>query len=98
MGYEMKVPVGMLFKKMFCCKCGVKLQKKKISKLNFRGDADFKRIKYGHTVILDKQQIIDSVVYLCPNCNIITEYNEQLNISKIQKKINKLILDDNDLK
>ena len=98
MGYEMKVPVGMLFKKMFCCKCGVKLQKKKMSKIHFKGDAEFKSIKYGYTVSLDKRQIIDSVVYFCPNCNIIIEYNEQLNISKIQKKINKLILDDNDLK
>ena len=69
MGYEMKVPVGMLFKKMFCCKCGVKLQKKKMSKIHFKGDAEFKSIKYGHTVILDKRQIIDSVVYFCPNCN-----------------------------
>ena len=98
MGYEIKIPVGMLFKKMFCCKCGAKLQKKKLSKINLKGDADFKSIKYGHTVILDKHQTIDKIVYFCPNCNIITEYNEQLRISSIQKRVNKLILDDNDLK
>ena len=98
MSYEIKVHVGMLFKKMFCCKCGIKLQKKKMSKINFKGDIGFKRIKYGHTISLDKKQIIDSVVYFCPNCNIITKYPVQLIISKIQKKKNKLILDDNDLK
>lgn len=97
MGYEIKIHVGMFLKKMFCCKCGIKLQKKKLSKINLKGDADFKRIKYGHTVILDKHQIIDNVVYFCPNCNIITEYNEQLRISNIQKKVNKLILDDTEL-
>jgi len=98
MGYEIKIPVVMLFKKMFCCKCGVKLQKKKLTKMNSKGDADFKRIKFGHTVVLDKHQSIENVVYFCPNCNIITEYNEQLRISNIQKKVNRLILDDTELK
>ena len=98
MGYEMKIPIGMLYKKMFCCKCGAKLQKKKISKLISKGDTDYKRIKYGHTVILDKRQIRERLVYFCPFCNIITEYIEQLRISNIQKKKNNLILDDNDLK
>ena len=94
MGYEIKIPIGMLFRKMFCCKCGRKLNRTKRSKINFKGDKDFKRIKYGHTVILDERQIIDKIVYHCPNCNIITEYDEQLKISNIQKKNNKLILDD----
>ena len=97
MGYEIKVPVGMFFKKMVCCKCGKKLQRKKLSKINLKGDAEFKRIKFQHTIILDKRQIIDNFVYFCQNCNIITEYDEQLKIDNIQKKVNKLILDDADL-
>ena len=96
MGYEMKIPVGMLFKKMSCCKCGEKLQKNKVSKINYKGDKEFKTIKYGHTVILDKKQKIENFVYYCPNCNIVTEYDEQVKISNIQKKMNKLILDHSD--
>lgn len=98
MSYEIKIPIGMLFKKMFCCKCGGKLQKKKISKINYKGDKQFKKIRIGRTVALDKKQKIEHLVYYCPNCNIMAEYDEQVRISNIQKKKNKLILDDNDLK
>ena len=98
MGYEINIPIGMLFRKMSCCKCGKKIQKKKVSKINYKGDTDFKTIKYGHTMILDKKQKLENVVYYCPNCNIATEYGDQVKISNIQKKKGKLILDDSDLK
>ena len=93
----MEIPLGMLFKKMFCCNCGGKLQKKKISKIYFKGDEEFKRIKYGHTVILDKKQRIDNIVYYCPNCNSEITYDEQCVIAKRQKKLKKKILDENEV-
>ena len=99
MGYQVKFPIGMLFKKMFCCKCGKKLQKQKISKIYSKGDIGFKRIMiHGNTVMLENKEKIDKIVYHCPNCDIITEYDEQLRISNIQKKMKKTILDENDLK
>lgn len=36
-GSEIEMPVGMIFKRMFCHKCGARLKKEKITKIYKKG-------------------------------------------------------------
>ncbi len=50
-GYETEIPVGMIFKKMFCHKCGTKLIKMKITKLYKKGENGYSNIILGHSAL-----------------------------------------------
>lgn len=41
---EHSIPFGMIFKKMYCHKCGIKLVKNKYSKIILKGDPEYKNI------------------------------------------------------
>lgn len=43
MGYKMEIPVGMLFRKMYCRYCGERLKKHKIVDVYTEGDPNFSR-------------------------------------------------------
>lgn len=91
-GYEMKIPAGMIFRKMYCCKCGTLLEKQKQSTVYKKGEVGYQNKILGHSTIgMDKKEEV-SYVYKCPNCQEIVSYDEQVAISKIQKKMNKKIL------
>lgn len=91
-GHEMNIPIGMLFKKMYCYKCGNKLEKKKISEIIKKGDLAYSDDILGHgTIGMDKKEQI-SYIYKCPNCQLEITYEEQCIISEKQRRANKKIL------
>ena len=87
---EHSMPLGMLFKKMYCHKCGVRLVKNKYTKIILKGDPEYKRYKIG--CFGDGKVIQYKYNYKCPNCKNIIEYKKQKEISKIQKEKNTKIL------
>ena len=47
MGYQMEMPVGMLFRRMYCRYCGEKLVRHKITNVYSAGDPNFDRVMKG---------------------------------------------------
>lgn len=93
-GHEIKIPAGMLFRKMYCAKCGEKLQRQKQSKIIKKGEEGFHR-SLGRYITIGMTEIKETrFVYICPKCSQITTYDEQLKISKRQKQLRKKILND----
>lgn len=93
-GYEATIPSGMIFRRMYCCKCGTKLNKCKTSKVYQKGEIGYQNHILGHpTIGMDKKEIA-TYVYKCPCCSRVTTYEEQLRISKVQKQSKSLILPD----
>ena len=96
-GYKGTIDAGMLFKKMYCKKCGTRLKIKKNSRIVSKGDADFSSAMPGRFSPIGMSSYYDATyIYLCPNCNSETTYDEQCNIAKIQKLLKTKILKDND--
>lgn len=91
-GYEAKIPAGMIFRKMYCCKCGAKLNKRKISEVRQKGDPGYQNQLLGHATIGMDSVEVASYVYQCPRCSNIVTYEEQLKISKTQKHRGQMVL------
>ncbi|MBQ8840427.1 MAG: hypothetical protein IJ004_03790 [Clostridia bacterium] len=102
MGYKMEIPVGMLFRKMYCRYCGERLKKHKIVDVYTVGDPNFSRTMKigpaGHKIVNIHSQTLVTYIYKCPNCNKPSTYKEQLEYSKIQKRLGKKILSDDEIK
>ena len=83
----------MLFRRMKCSRCGAKLKRQKITSLGKKWvkEPGVQPI-LGRQLYLDKSNQVDSYCYRCPGCGAITDYDEQLRISKLQKKLGKTIL------
>ncbi len=96
--YEMSIKVGLLFRRMYCFKCGTKLKRRRTSHLYKKGEVGYKedRHGYGHYILgpLPSQQIRVQYVYICPNCKQITTYDQQCIIAKKQKQAKTKILEE----
>ena len=94
-GYESKIHAGMVFKRMYCHKCGNKLKIKKISKVYKRGDPEFSPILGGTMMTIGMDRVQRShFIYRCANCNTDTTYDEQCVIATRQKRAKRRILED----
>lgn len=92
-GYELTIPAGMIFKKMYCHKCGTTLNKIKVSKVYKKGDIGYTNQIAGLTAIgMDKIEKA-YYIYRCNNCGLEITYEEQCIIAKKQKKEKKKILE-----
>ena len=93
-GYEAEIPIGMLFRKMYCAKCGEKLKLQKRSRIIKKGEEGF-RSHFGRRYIIGMTEIKKTEYdYICLQCQQITTYDEQLQIRKQQKLLGKKILED----
>ena len=82
---------------MYCKNCGVKLKIKALSNTYKKGDAKFSNYLLGHSTIgMDRIERVE-YEYQCPKCNLIISYEDQCEIAKIQKKLKKRILTDEDM-
>jgi len=94
-GFYTAIPVGMLFKKHYCHKCGSKLGRESYQRMIAPDDPE--RQGYSRKGQL---QIGDLTVtefrFQCPTCSNKTEYSDQLMIEKIQKKLNRKKLTESD--
>ena len=101
MGYKMQIPVGMIFRKMYCRYCGERLKVHKIVDVYTVGDPNFSRTMKigpaGHKIVNIHSQTLVTYVYKCPDCGKAVTYEEQVYFSKIQKKLGKKILSDDEI-
>ena len=93
-GYETTIDVGMIFKKMYCHKCGNRLKKKKISNTYKKGDPKFSRwLMNNLTIFMDRKEE-SYYIYKCPNCEAEISYDTQCLVAKLQKIHKSVILDE----
>ena len=97
-GYEATIPAGMLIRRMYCSKCGSRLEREKVSKLYHKGETGYQNHLLGHGTIGMDKIVKATYIYKCPKCENVTTYDEQIIISKIQKKKKTKILSDDDIK
>ena len=94
-GYEMEIDVGMLFRRMYCCKCGTKLKRRNTSHLYKKGEVGYDENPLpGIHIYAGTSQVQTRYVYLCPNCKQITTYDQQCIIAKKQKQAKTKILEE----
>lgn len=93
-GYTKNIHLGMIFKKHFCHKCGARLCKSPVVRLVSPGDEDWKKYnRIGQMRIAPVGDIqVTEYNFKCPDCGSIMEYDEQLVIHKIQKKLKSNVL------
>lgn len=92
---EHSIPFGMIFRKMYCHKCGEKLIKNKYVRIILKDDPKYKVYKRGRFGEGKVTQY--KYNYKCPKCYHIIEYKEQVKISKIQKQNNSFVLTNDQL-
>ena len=96
-GFHMEIKVGMLFRRMYCYKCGTKLKRASTSRLVKKGELGYDEhslsLRFG-AIPMSCPQIHVRYVYVCPKCKQVTSYEEQCQIAKKQKQAKTKILDD----
>ena len=91
-GYETEIYMGMIFKKMYCHKCGTTLNKIKVSKVYKKGEKGYTNQIGVIAIGMDKLEKA-YYIYRCNNCGLEITYEEQCIIAKKQKKEKKKILE-----
>lgn len=94
-GRESTISLGMIFRKMYCQKCGNILSKKRISNTYKKGDPNYSNDILGHATIgMDRIERV-YYIYHCPRCGLELTYDEQCVVAKKQKKLkNKILSED----
>ena len=95
-GYESTISLGMIFKKMYCHKCGQKLKRKKISNVYKKGEDGYSNYLSGHATIGMDRIEKAYYIYTCVNCGSEISYEEQCKIAKKQKQLKSKILNSED--
>lgn len=96
-GKSYSIPVGMMFKRHYCSKCGNRLKKERTHRVVTKDDFDY--YQYGDFSDCPK---LDFDVYdyrfKCPSCQSRISFNEQCIIERIQKKHHKKVLSPTEIK
>jgi len=92
------VPIGMLIKKFYCHKCGERLKKDPKTRTLTPGDPDYRK----HGSINGRIHTFGDIElteydFECPFCGNIIDYEEQRIIGKIQKKLGKKLLSEDEI-
>lgn len=93
-GYESEIDLGMLFRKMYCHKCGTRLKRKKITAIYHKGAPEYDNYVAGIHTLGMSEKAVSHYVYQCPKCNSEITYDDQCLISKRQRQQKKRILND----
>lgn len=95
-GSETKIPVGMIFRKMYCHNCGFRLKKERITTTYKKGDREYSNKILGHSTLGMSEISKSHYIYTCTNCGSQINYEAQCIIAKTQKNLKKKILNEND--
>lgn len=87
-GYRIQIDLGILFRKMYCCKCGERLKKHSISRIIKKGDYDFDTQLVGQKTSIGMDKIKETTyIYKCNSCCYTIDYDYQKRIAKKQKSL-----------
>lgn len=88
MGYEISIPVGMLFRKMYCLQCGTRLKRQKRSKTYTKDEFGYKRfVNAGRRTMINFGTYTRIYyMYHCPKCDTLISYRKQLTLVKETRK------------
>lgn len=97
MNKSRKIDAAMVFRKFYCHKCGEKLVKHPRTRIVRPGDPD-----YGEHSHIGRTQLIGPVEvteydFMCCNCDRIIPTEEQYVVERIQKKLYKNMLTDDEI-
>ena len=81
-GYELRISPLMIFRKMYCHKCGSKLKIKKVSETYKKGDPEYSNEILGHSTIGMNRKEVVRYIYKCPGCASEITYEDQCKIAK----------------
>ena len=95
-GSETKIPIGMIFRKMYCNKCGIQLKKLKINEVYKKGETGYSNKILGHSTLGMSEISKSHYIYNCQNCNSKISYEAQCIVAKKQKQLRKKIISEND--
>lgn len=96
-GKSVSLPLGMVFKKYHCAKCGAKLEKEKTHRVVTKDDPDYFRYhSYGKFPRRDYD--VYDYRFRCPDCGARVSYNEQCILAGIQKKQGHAVLSSSEIK
>ena len=85
-------PLGMSSRDLYCCDCGAQLEKHAITRIVKKGDPDYKKHrKIGRRYVFGDVEITE-YEFKCPSCEKTISYDEQGIIEKIQNRLNKQVL------
>ena len=92
------IPMGMVFGKFYCHKCGEKLKNVPVlDRTVHPGDSDwFKESKIGNTHYLGSVEKYE-YQFRCPSCGHEMEYSKQCTYKQIQKMLGKRVLSDQEI-
>lgn len=96
-GKSYAIPVGMVFKKYYCCKCGTKLEKERTHRVVNKEDKDYYQYQDCGTFPRVDHDVYD-YRFKCPNCGKRNSYDEQCIMERIQKKSKSKILSSKEIK
>lgn len=84
-GKSYSMPLGMIFRKYYCAKCGEVLKKELTHRVVTRNDKDYYEFHDRGTFPLHDHDVYN-YRFKCPNCHARISYNEQCIIERIQKQ------------
>lgn len=86
-GKNYSIPYGMVFKKYYCSKCGMKLEKERTHRVVSKDDKDYYQY-HDHGMFPRSDHDVYDYRFKCPYCNTRISFEEQCIIERIQKKCN----------
>ena len=93
LGKTMEIPVGMLFRKFYCHRCGEQLKRQAKKRTVTPQDPDWHEHDYTGRMYFPKSEVVVTEYdFCCTNCGQITTYDEQMQYHNIQKQHGTLIL------
>ena len=94
--YEFSFSPGMIFKKMYCCKCGEKLKRKYLvvgySEDEGRTCMGFSGAVLSFSYHPPRTTEYQECFYLCQQCNYAISYDDQKIVAEYQKESGRKIL------
>lgn len=96
-GKHWSIPFGMVFKKYKCSTCGNKLEKYKTHRIVSKDDHDYFQYQ-DYNMFPRTDHDVYSYEFTCKHCKKNISFHDQCIIERIQKKLNKIILSDDEIK
>ena len=82
-GKNYSIPYGMVFKKYYCSKCGMELEKERTHRVVSKDDKDYYQY-HDHGTFPRSDHDVYDYRFKCPYCNTRISFEEQCIIKRIQ--------------